>query len=192
MLLSFTSKLPEFGFPFASGVDLWRSWWHPGKGLLCYLTILGEDFPSKVWIKFNFAYFFFSRFYLTRNFYIFWPMNLQNHVKNISPGFTWLYRWERRRKGKTSSLLSSCQQAVYFLVKKVWILQFYQLIKSLKSSKSAVYFAIFQEEMTEFLSCDNLMPSPPLTSKTQKGLVSLQMLVSFESEVNRQSSALFC
>lgn len=122
MLLSFTSKLPEFGFPFASGVDLWRSWWHPGKGLLCYLTILGEDFSSNVWIKFNFAYFFFLVvFYLTRNFQIFWPMNLQNHVKNISPGFTWLYRWERQMKERKNQFplilmpaggLFSCEKSI--------------------------------------------------------------------------------
>lgn len=35
----------------------------------------------------------------------------------------------------------------FFSSEKVRILQFYHLIKSLKNSKSAVYFAILQEEM---------------------------------------------
>lgn len=60
-----------------------------------------------------------------------------------------------------------------FSSEKVRILQFYQLIRSLKNDKSAVYFAILQEGMTEFLSCDNPMPSLSFTSKTLKGLISL-------------------
>lgn len=35
-----------------------------------------------------------------------------------------------------------------FSSEKLRILQFYHLIKSLKNNKSAVYFAILQEEMT--------------------------------------------